>query len=441
MFQDDYSNQTTIAPIGLLLITIIVILVLARGKDHIFLSFVIISCFVSSAQRIIVAGLDFTFLRIVVLFIFLRIIFRKEWRIKKLHIVDRLVILYAVISVVAYTVSRQGFSAFVSSLGDAFDTIGAYFIFRNYIYNIEIFKKFIRNFALSSILILPLFFYENKTGINLFSYFGGVNYNSIVRLGKVRSQGAFVHPIIAGTFWAVLIPLYWGLWGSSRLPKYLIILSTASSLGIILFCASSTPVMSFAAGFGFLLLYPLRSFYKYFKYSFFVMLAFLQSMMNHPIWYIMSMIDIAGGSTGAFRYLLIDRFVYHWREWFFFGIIDTYHWGEGYGLPSVGLRDLTNRFVAEGVFGGIGRLLLFIIIFIIAIRIIESVLENSHQQQLFLWAILAHILVHFMNFWGVTYFGQMSFMYWLTIAVCVNVFYSDEFFRNLTLRERQSQSL
>jgi len=433
---NDIANQTQIAPLGLAILFILMVLLLFKNKDYIFISFVILSCFVSSAQRIVIADIDFTFIRIFIVFTYLRIVLRNEWVLESLHKVDILVLLYGFISIFSFTLLHSSISALINSLGDAFDTIGAFFIFRNYLRDYKDITYIIKLFAISSLIIFPFFFFESITGFNIFSYFGGVPVVSAIREGKVRCQGAFPHPIIAGSFWAVLVPLIWSFWNTKIISNKIVFFSIVSSILIILFSASSTPLMSVFAGFLFLGLYQFRKSYKEIKILLISSLVILQLIMDNPIWYLLMKIDIVGGSTGFFRFLLIDKFVENWREWFFLGIVDTYHWGEGYNLPSIGLSDLTNKFVAEGATGGIFRLLLFLIIFFTSYRIIEKKKDDndfSHNKML-LWGILASLFIHFMNFWGVTYFGQMTYIFWMGIAICINIEYYN--FNNTNLENK-----
>ena len=64
-------------------------------------------------------------------------------------------------------------------------------------------------------MIIPLavaMVVERTTGRNAFAVLGGVGESDgLLRDGKVRAQGAFEHPILAGTFGATLLPLMIGL--------------------------------------------------------------------------------------------------------------------------------------------------------------------------------------------------------------------------------------
>ncbi len=66
----------------------------------------------------------------------------------------------------------------------------------------------------SRVILVPLvaaMLYEKATGRNVFAVLGGVSEMTLIREGKLRAQGAFQHPILAGTFGATVLPLMVGL--------------------------------------------------------------------------------------------------------------------------------------------------------------------------------------------------------------------------------------
>ena len=93
--------------------------------------------------------------------------------------------------------------------------------------------------AVLSVPIAILFAAEWTTGYNIFSIFGDVPAETWVRGGRLRCQGAFAHPILAGTFWAAALPLIWTL----RKDKNILMrLGTIGCLFIVAACSSSTPI-------------------------------------------------------------------------------------------------------------------------------------------------------------------------------------------------------
>lgn len=64
------------------------------------------------------------------------------------------------------------------------------------------------------------------------------------RLGLMRASGPFSHPILAGVFFASLVPLYWA--AMSALPRLRVTGITAASAG--LFTLSSGPILAYLLG-------------------------------------------------------------------------------------------------------------------------------------------------------------------------------------------------
>ena len=91
------------------------------------------------------------------------------------------------------------------------------------------------------------FFVEKSTGRNPFSFLGGVNPITAMREGRLRCQGAFAHPIIAGTFWAMTLPWLILFWFEGR-SRLLLSAGLVCSLFIIYASSSSTPVMCVLLG-------------------------------------------------------------------------------------------------------------------------------------------------------------------------------------------------
>ncbi len=116
------------------------------------------------------------------------------------------------VAVVTQHPADQTGAEFKNHLGFAYDTIGAYFLFRVLFRNfddIDIFQKAL------ALLIIPLavfMLFEHFSHKNLFSVLGGVPEFSEIRDGKLRAQGTFSHPILAGTFGATCLPWFVSLW-------------------------------------------------------------------------------------------------------------------------------------------------------------------------------------------------------------------------------------
>jgi hypothetical protein len=188
--------------------------------------------------------------------------------------------------------------------------------------------------------------------------------------------------------------------------------ATGASIFIICSTASTTPIA---------VLLQVLLLVAAFRYRFYGRLAIyclvglavgLQLVMNHPVWHLVTYMNIIGGSTGWHRYNLIDQAVRHLDQWALLGIRDTSSWGWGLG-------DVTNQYVLEGVRGGVVTLLLFMLLLIVAVKTVGrySLCSMSAKQQWLAWCMCVSLLGHCLSFVGVSYFGQIIMLLYLNFAI------------------------
>jgi hypothetical protein len=83
------DGTTFINPIGLAFTLLMGILVLVLPRRYALLPVIILTCYMTMGMRVMVAGLNFTMLRILLLFGWARLILRGEFRSIKLNRIDR----------------------------------------------------------------------------------------------------------------------------------------------------------------------------------------------------------------------------------------------------------------------------------------------------------------------------------------------------------------
>lgn len=423
---DAYADETFLHPVIGILLLVLCVFALCAKRRYSLIPILIALNFVTWAQRVTFLGLDFTVLRILICVTILRIILRKEYCWFQPTKLDKTVIFYAVVSTVAYSMQSPTIGAFTNSLGSALDILGAYSVVRILIRDNEDLKTNVIFLMYTCIIMAGLFLAEKIRDRNLFSAFGGVPAIPDTREGRMRIQGPYPHAILAGTYWAAVFPLFMGyVIENGRINRKMLI-SAACCVVIVYLCASSTPVMSLAFALIACLLYYQRDALRFIKVASLVALVGLAVVMDHPIWFLFTKIDVAGGSTGYHRYLLIDQFMRNWREWIAIGVPDTFHWGQNLlmGAPGLGLADVTNQFVAEAVRGGLLSLVLFIAAFVIALgytgRMMDEAANPDERRQV--WHVGVSLAVHAVSFMGVSYFGQLPFMWWMSLAICGSLF-------------------
>ncbi|MBN2040397.1 MAG: hypothetical protein JW864_10165 [Spirochaetes bacterium] len=404
-------NFTVLNPIALSLTLLMCIFVLILKRDLVIVPFIIVACFITDMQRLVIAGLDFNMLRIMVIFGIIRFFIKKDVRSFKLNIIDKFMIFWTFSRMITHTLLWADSGALINSAGFLFDSLGIYLLMRLFLYDINDYSTVIKTLAVCSIVVAVFMFYEQLTGRNFFSVLGGVPEFTVEREGKLRSQGAFSHAIMAGTFGASLIPLMWAIW----INKYKFYAMTGIIGGLIITFTSSSsgPVLTLLSSVGWIFLWRFRSRMKFVKWGVISLLIFLHLVMKGPVWTIIGKIDIAGGSSSYHRVALLDQAIRRFPEWMFFGVRSTAHWGWG-------LQDLTNNYVYEAVYGGIIPLIFFILIMrncFKAVQLARLKIKQNVSLEKYVWALGAVLFAHAVSFIGVSYFGQMLFFYYLALAM------------------------
>lgn len=408
--QQTYHNQTTLHPLGLAAVLVLGSLLVVIQRQRAILPLILIACFVSPAQRVVVATLDFNLLRIMVLFGWARLCLRGEIRSLKLNPLDATLLAWTTVRTLAiFFRNDMGVGALIYGLGRSFDAVGLYFFCRMVIRDRDDVIRAVRDAALVAIPVCIAFVIERITAHNVFAVFGGVAEKTWVRNGRLRCQGAFAHAILAGCFWAGLLPQFVSLWWQGA--RGLAVAGTVSACTIILCCSSSTPVMAVIFGMIGASLFPFRSLMWLVRWGGFFALVGLHIVMEAPVWHLISRVDVVGGSTGYHRYRLINEFVNHFNEWWLFGVKSTAHWG---------IVDITNQFVKEGIQGGLLTLVLFSLIVAFSFRGVGKVLRRSatdFSRLIFAWSLGVGIFIHIMNYLAVSYFGQIILIWYLHLAM------------------------
>jgi len=135
--------------------------------------------------------------------------------------------------------------------------------------------------------------------------------------------------------------------------------------------------------------------------------------MNKPVWYLFGRFDIVSGSTGYYRYQLLDAAISRFGEWWLIGTKSTEEWGPG-------LSDITNQFLLEGVRGGIWALILYVVIIGYAFAGVGKLLRKHRNDRLRLmmsWALGVTLVTHCANFMAISYFGQIVMIWYLLLAI------------------------
>lgn len=408
----DFGGTTQVHPLGAAALAMTAALALVVPRRWVALPLVLLLCFIPAGQRVVVATIDFQFVRVLMMVVWLRVLVRRELRPIVWNHLDRAMVLWGFVSVVTGFLLGWTLTILINRIGTAIDGLMVYLFFRNLIRNHDDLIRIAQFFLASSVAVALFFVFEKQTARNIFGVLGGVPEYTDVRGGRLRCQGAFAHAILAGCFWGALLPFYTlhGWRGRGwRLPA----LGAVTSVLIVAMCASSTPVMAIVFGVGAAGLWFVRGATRWLRWlgvSWLCVLHF--ALMKQPVWHLLSRVDLVGGSTGWHRFYLFDQFVNRIDEWGAVGVLGTGHWGPG-------MHDVTNQFVAEGVAGGLARFLVFVWIVWLGFAGVSRSLrlpEAGRFYQLASWALGTALFMHCMNFIAVTYFEQIVVLWQMTLA-------------------------
>lgn len=403
-----------ITPVTIAFTVALSLAVLFVPKKYFLLPYLVAACFVPADQRIYIFTLDFTVLRILVVVGFLRVICDGDSSSLRFNSFDKLLVAWAISSAVIYILRWGTFAAVINRSGVLFDILGLYWLFRKSITRFEDIRQVGRILAVCSLVLVVLVALEWTTGENPFAVMGRVQ--TVMRDGEYRCQASFPHSIMLGLFWATSIPFFVGLWKTGE-RRSLYGAAIAASVFIIIATRSSTPLLTMLVIFAMLPLFRYRQYGRQAAWGLLAMLVALHIVMNAPVWHLIARVNMIGGSTGWHRYHLINQAITHFSEWMILGTRSTGHWGWG-------LEDLTNQYVLEGVRGGLLGLVLFVVLLGRAVARVgaASLRRISGEHQWLLWGICVSILGHCISFFGVSYFGQIILLLYLTFAIVGWVF-------------------
>lgn len=417
-FAKEYHGQTVLHPLGLMAIIVLGVSMLLVARRHAVIPMLIMACFVAPAQRVSFFTLNFDLLRIMVLFGTVRLLMKAEWQGTVWRPLDTIWVVFCCYGAAALIFTSPEGDVIKNQLGVLYDQLGMYFLFRCIIRGREDIGAITRAMIAISVPVALAFLLERATGRNIFAVFGGVPEITTIREGRLRCQGAFAHPILAGCFWAAFMPLIaLDLWkrGYARIGAVTGLIAAAA---IIAACSSSTPVMAVLFSLLAACLYPLRHWMRWIRWSLLFAVIGLHLVMKAPVWQLIARIDVVSGSTGWHRFYLIDNAIRHFDEWWLHGSsVGTGHWGYG-------MIDVTNWYIVQCLHGGVGLLTLFIALLAMAYqsvgRLIRQAGRDSSQRRLG-WALGICLFAHTMNFIAVSYFGQINAIWYLLLAMIAGV--------------------
>jgi hypothetical protein len=417
------QDSSSFSPVALISLLVLGYLVWSLPRRYAISPLLVMVGLMPMGQQLDVAGLHFYLFRILLIVGMVRVKVRGEAARFTWTRNDKYFAWWVVVSVVFGTLVKPSMELLVSRLGDAFNAVGCYYFVRCVIVDMDDVIASVRTLAWVSMPAALLMFVERVTMHNPLSIFSGVPEISAIRDGHVRSQGAFRHAILAGTFGATEFPLFVALYFDKSRRRWLAIAGMVASLVIVGTAGSSGALMAVAGAILGLVLWKWRTKMRLVRRVTLLGIIALALVMNAPVWYLFAkMSDLVGGG-GWHRAFVIDTAVAHFNEWWLFGTTYTAHWGPGGEVIAANpdMMDITNQFVVEGVKGGLLKLILFVAIIVGCFKVVG---RRVHEEEgnlfpgILFWSMGASLFAHCLSFMSVPYFDQMIIIwYWLLAAI------------------------
>ena len=394
----------------MLLITVLLMLVLPR--KFVVIPFLLSTFLVPRGQQLYVAGMHWYVLRIVIMAGYVRLAKAKFQIAGGLNAIDKAFILWVIFRGICPVLLLPQGGMVVNQAAFWLEAFGGYFLLRYLIQDQEDIIRVAKTLAVVAVILGSFMLNEHFHNVNVFGYLGGAPITPQVRDGQIRAQAIFGHPILAGSFGATLVPLFFWLWKGGR-AKALAATGMAGSTMMVLMSASSTPVLAYAGGVLALFLWPIRRSMRIVRWGIVLTLAGLAMAMKAPVWFIIAHVNVIGGSGGWDRAKLIDVFVRHLSDWWLIGTNQAGGWG-------FDMWDMSNQFVAEGETGGLVTFVCFIAIISLGFSRLGKMrthVAGDQEQEWLFWSLCAVMVAHVFAYFGVSYWDQTRIWWWAFLAM------------------------
>jgi len=412
------ASDTVLHPIVLVAMLIAIALIFLLPRKYVILPVLAVTFLIPLGQEILVGGLHFFVFRIIVLTVGVRMVATKFTSPdgvfgKRLGGLDLVFLLWALFRALAgVMVFSFNTSALVYQSGFLLDAVGGFFVIRYLIRDEEDIFRTVRALATLSIIIAGCMIFEKVHQVDVFGLLGGVRAVPDVRGGTVRAEGPFQHEILAGTFGATLLCLFFLLWKSGK-SKALGIVAMIAATVIVGVSASSTAVLAYGAALIGICAWPLRRHMRTVRWGIVAGIVGLSLVMKAPVWFIIQHIDIVGGSSGSHRAMLVNNFIMHFSDWWLIGTADNGKWG-------FDMWDLCNQYVSEGQLGGLATFICFIAIICMCyskIGTARKAVEGDREKEWYFWLLGAALFSHTIAFFGISYFDQTRVSWFALVAM------------------------
>jgi len=349
----------------------------------------------------------------------LRVTIKGERVVGGMKPLDRMLIFWAVWDLFSVAFHKE--TVLIARLGLIYDALGVYYLFRVFVRDLDDIRTV---FKMCCVVFVPLtlpMMVERLSGFNPLNYVGfGATEVVLVTKDHFRAQGAFGHPILAGTVGAICLPMAIYLWPHKRI---LALVGIVSTLVVVYASGSSGPIMTILSVVGALFIWKVRSHLRVIRWLAVLTIIGLDLVMHDPVYYLIARIDITGGSTGWYRAHLMQFAAEHLDQWWLTGTDST----RGWTPVSVNSdnSDITSHYLQSGVWGGLPMMFLFIAVLFSAFATVGRGLrarKNAPFKDRFLvWTLGCILFGHATAALSVSFFDQSIVFFHMMLAMIASV--------------------
>ena len=415
------GGDSYVHPLIAVAVLIVAALLIALPRKHIIVPLLAGAILVPLDQIIIVGGLHFQMIRVLILAGWIRLIIVRASSGNQvlsggIKSIDYAVIFWSVFTAVDTLLLWQNSAALINQLGALYTVFGIYFLLRFLLRDAHDVVNAIKGLAYICAFVAIVMTIEQVTGHNPYAYVwaGAVEGGRTVmeRDGHFRAMACFAHPLLAGTFGGISMPLFFALWWKEKSSRKSAVIGILASTIIIWAANSSSPLLAYAGGFLAICLWPLRRRMRVLRWALVITLTALHLVMKAPVWALIARIDLTGSSSGYHRYQLVDQFIQRFGDWWLLGTKSNGDWGWD-------MWDLANQYVAVGETSGLLPFLCFIAIIVFGFKYIGKARKAAHDRtnERLIWALGAALFANVVAFFGISYYDQTMVAWYLLLAM------------------------
>src|SRR5436190_4851489 len=199
-------GHTAMEPATTAITLIAGILTFVLRREFGALPMIVVATLVPYGQRLVIGGIGFDVVRMVLVCACVRIAFKGEYRDLRFSALDRVFLGWVVLLFLVPLLS--GSATVARQFGFLLDYFVEYLVLRCLLPVGNEIEFVARTLIFAGVIVCLGMLLERTTGKNVFHLLGAPEAVT-VREGEIRATAGFDHPILAGTFGALLLPLSW----------------------------------------------------------------------------------------------------------------------------------------------------------------------------------------------------------------------------------------